>query len=126
MLVRPDLTIDPANKKNEVGVIRSADLRHDNFVVRFSDGSEGLFSSDALLVLRDTNEIRRDADYDETLLFREDYFDIMEACFLAESCGLSGLRAAVELSQKCPMALEYTMRPLNDELSLDQSKSIRR
>jgi len=126
VLVRPDLLNDPANKKNQVGIITSADLENDNLVVSFSDRTEGLFSSDALLVLRDTAEIRRVADYDFSLLFKEDYCDIMEVCYLARLSAHNCRRAAVELSQKNWIAREYTMHPLTDELDLNRCKSVSR
>ena len=123
VLVHPELLNDPAEKKNQVGVISSADLENDNVVVSFSDGSEGLFSTDALMVMRDTDEIRRYADYDVNLLFREDYFDIIAVCMAAEVADLGGQRAAIQLASKNPMALEYAMQPLNDELGLNRHKS---
>jgi hypothetical protein len=123
VLVHPELLNDPAEKKNQVGVISSADLYNDNIVVSFSDGSESLFSTDALLVMGDTEEIRRYADYDVDLLPREDYFDIMEVCITAETEDLGGQKAAIQLASKNPMALEYAMLALNHELGLNRHKS---
>ena len=126
VLVHPKLLNDPDEKKNQVGVITAADLENDNVVVSFSDGSEALFSTDALLVMRDTDDIRRYADYDVDLLFREDYFDIIEVCITAESANMGGPKAAIQLARKSEMALEYAMRPLDDTLGLNQHKSIGR
>jgi hypothetical protein len=126
VLVHPKLLNDPDEKKNQVGVIIAADLENDNVVVSFSDGSESLFSTDALLVMRDIDDIRRYADYDVDLLFREDYFDIIEVCITAESANMGGPKAAIQLARKSEMALEYAMRPLDDALGLNQHKSIGR
>ncbi len=122
VLVHPNLLNDPFDKKNQVGVIISADLENDDVMVGFSDKSEGLFSTDALLVLKDVADIRRAAGYDFTLMPREDYYDIMEVCVMAELSGYSGRRMAVELSRESPMAQEYTMQRLDEALGRNHHK----
>ena len=126
VLVHPNLTFDPADKKNQVGVIESADLENDNIIVGFSDGSKALFSTNALLVMRDIDEIRGYADYDIDLLFREDYWDIITVCATAETKDLGGYKAAIQLASKNPMAMEYAMHPLDDSLGLDHHKKLGR
>lgn len=126
VLVHPRLSNDPENRKNQVGVIVSADLQNDNIIVGFSDETESIFSADALLVLRNVSEIERDADYDFNLLPREDYWDIREVCFLAGSWQTECRRAAIELAQQSEMTQEYALRPLNDELGLSQRKGVSR
>lgn len=126
VLVHPELRNDPANKKNQVGRIISADLSGDNITVRFSDDSDGLFSADALMVLRDTKDIRRAADIDFTLMPREDYYDIMDVCFFAGSQSPYEHRVAVELVQKSTIAWEYAMQPLDEALGLHRQKNIGR
>jgi hypothetical protein len=123
VLVRPDLLNDPAEKKNQVGAIKSADLKNDNVVVSFGEGDDALFSTDALLVMRDIDVIRGYAEYDYDQLLREDYFDIMEVCIIAETKDLGGYKAALQLARKSPMAMEYAMRPLDDELGLNRNKT---
>jgi len=123
VLVRPDLLNDPAEKKNQVGVIKSADLKNDDVVVSFGEGDNALFSTDALLVMRDIDVIRGYAEYDYDQLLREDYFDIMEVCITAETANLGGQKAALQLARKSPMAMEYAVQPLDDELGLHRHKS---
>jgi len=120
VLVHPNLLTDPANKKNQIGMITSADLENDNVVVSFGDDGEALFSSDALLVLRKPDEIRHAALLDETLMPYPDFYDIMEACMLVE---LSMHREAVRMAMENPMVLEYAMDRLDYELGLDQHNS---
>ena len=123
VLVHPNLLTDPANKKNQIGIITSADLENDNVVVSFGDDGEALFSSDALLVLRKPDEIRDAALLDETLMPYPDFYDIMEACMLVE---LSLHREAVRMAMENPMVLEYAMDRMDYELGLDQHNSLGR
>jgi len=58
VLVHPALEHDPAGMQGEVGVISKADIFWDDFVVSFG-GKQGLYPSDALLVLLPDEEIHR-------------------------------------------------------------------
>lgn len=58
ILVHPDLQHDPVNRQNQVGMISDADLMNDDIFVTF-DGTQGLYASDALLVLRSSEEIHQ-------------------------------------------------------------------
>jgi hypothetical protein len=126
VLVHPNLLNDPAGRKNQIGVITSAVLEHDNITVCFRENVQALFSTDALLVLRDPDDIAIDALNDFTLLPFEDYGDIMNIIMLANSPSMESRRAAVELSRGNPVAMEYAMHPLNDELALKQDRRLSR
>jgi hypothetical protein len=120
VLVNPNLKHDPANKKNQVGMIESADLENDTILVRFGTGVKVLFSADALLVLRNAAEIQTDLDNDATLLPFYDYYDIAQVLAFTDFGTKEYERLAVELAQKCPDVLEYTMVPLKQELAPKQ------
>jgi hypothetical protein len=118
VLVHPRLSNDPDGRKNHIGIITAAVLEHDDITVSFNENEQSLFSTDALLVLRNVDDIEADALDDFTLLPFYDYGDIMEIMMLAGSPHTANQRAAVELSRGNPVAMEYTMHPLHDELAL--------
>jgi hypothetical protein len=122
VLVHPRLSNDPAGRKNQIGIITSAELEQDDITVSFNEKEQALFSSDALLVLRDVDDIKVDALNDFTLLPFYDYGDIMDIIMLAGSPHTENRRAAVELSRGNPAAMEYTMNSLNNELALKQDQ----
>lgn len=101
-------------------------MEYDDITVSFNENEPALFSTDALLVLRNVDEIEVDALNDFTLLPFEDYGDIMDIIMLAGSPHMENRRAAVELSRGNPMAMEYTMHPLKLELALKQDRGFTR
>ena len=111
VLVHPQLENDPLKMKNKVGTIISIDLEHDNIIVSFGEEGRAMFSTDALLVLREPDLIM-DAENDVTLMPFWDYEDIMGIITFAESARLDYRRFAIQLSQKNPDAMEYTMNTL--------------
>ncbi len=123
VLVHPNLLTDPANKKNQIGIIISADLENDNVLVSFGDEGVALFSSNALFILREPDDIRHAALLDETLMPYPDFYDIMEACTLAE---LSLHREAIRIAMENPMVLEYAMDRLDYELGLNRHNGMGR
>src|ERR1700761_2986276 len=71
-LVRPDLTHDPVQKQNQAGLIISADIGRDDFIVLFPDNKHGLYSSDSLLILKPIEEIHHFlAEQGEHLAFQD-------------------------------------------------------
>ena len=47
VLVHPQLLTDPAEKKNQIGIIASAEIENDNVIVSFGNEGQALFSADA-------------------------------------------------------------------------------
>lgn len=118
VLVHPKLAFDPAQRKNQIGWIAQPDIENDNFLVCFSDKGLDRFSADALLVLKDAAEIKKYADWDASLLFYEDYQDLLQVIWWAEIPDNQPQWLAIELARKNPMVFEYSMTSLKDNLSL--------
>ncbi|ARS41955.1 hypothetical protein CA265_20770 [Sphingobacteriaceae bacterium GW460-11-11-14-LB5] len=59
--VHPDLTQDPVSRQGQIGMVVAADLKTDTISVGFGSTELGHYSSDALLVLKDKNELFKDA-----------------------------------------------------------------
>src|SRR5665213_904688 len=112
VLVHPD---------KKIGTIVSIDLEHDETIVSFGEEGRATYSTNAVFVLRDPAKIRIDADNDVTLMPFWDYEDIIGIAQFAESARLDYRRFAIQLSQKNPDAMEYTMNLLRHELQVEQS-----
>ena len=126
VLVNPQLLTDPEDRKNQVGVIASAELEDDNVMVSFGKSGQSLFSADALLVLRKPNDIHFDAVKDARHMETSDFKMILQVSLLANSPLVKDHRRAVEIARDHPNVLEYSMASLEAELGLRQDHSIGR
>jgi len=57
VLVHPLLLDDPAKRNGQIGTIINADISKDDFTVQFADKSEGLYSSNALIIPKSGDRI---------------------------------------------------------------------
>lgn len=126
VLVHPQLLNDPEDRKNQIGIIATAELEHDNVMVSFGRNGQGLFSADALLVLRKPNSIHYDAVRDASHMDVKDFKQILEVSLLASSNLVKERRQAVEISRENPNVLQYSMASLEEELGLKQDYSVAR
>ena len=100
--------------------------RQYNIVVDFNDGARASFSAGDLLVLRNINEIERNAANGATLLFNEDCQDIMGVIPFMHMPETACQKLAIELARTNSMALEYAMHSLENELGLKRNYAISR
>ncbi|PWS32674.1 hypothetical protein [Pedobacter paludis] len=59
--VHPELTTDPVSRQGQIGMVVAADLKNDTISVGFGSPELGHYSSDALLVLKEKNQLYQDA-----------------------------------------------------------------
>jgi len=126
VLVHPQLLTDPAEKKNMIGIIASAEIEHDNVVVSFGNEGQALFSADALLVLKKPASIHFDTMQDHLKMNAQDFKDLLKVGMLANSSLTKDRRQAIEISRDNPAVLAYSMAPLEEELGLKQDYSMER
>ena len=126
VLVHPHLNYDPDSRQNQIGVIATAELENDNVMVSFGKEGQGLFSADALLVLRKPNDIQFDALRDAKQLETKDFKQILQVMTLANSPWTKDRRQALELCRDNPTVLQYGMASLEEELGLKQDYSLGR
>jgi hypothetical protein len=126
VLVHPQLLTDPAERKNQIGIIASAEIENDNVVVSFGNKGQALFSADALLVLRKPGSIHFDTMQDHTKMNTQDFKDLLKVGLLANSSLTKDHRQAIEISRGNPAVLEYSMASLEEELGLKQNYSLGR
>ena len=126
VLVHPQLLTDPAEKKNQIGIIASAEIENDNVVVSFGKDGQALFSADALLVLRKPGSIHFDTMQDHLKMNAQDFKDLLRVGMLANSSLTKDHRQAIQMSRDNPAVLEYSMASLEEELGLKQDYSLSR
>lgn len=126
VLVHPQLLTDPAEKKNQIGIIVSAEIENDNVIVSFGNEGQALFSADALLVLKKPGSIHFDTMQDHLKMNAHDFKDLLRVGMLANSNLTKDHRQAIEISRNSPAVLEYSMASLEEELGLKQDYSVGR
>ena len=126
VLVHPQLLTDPAEKKNKIGIIASAELENDNVVVSFGSEGQALFSADALLVLKKPGSIHFDTMQNHLKMNTDDFKNLLRVGMLANSNLTKDRRQAIEISRDNPAVLAYSMASLEVELGLKQDYSMGR
>lgn len=126
VLVHPQLLTDPAEKKNKIGIIASAELENDNVVVSFGSEGQALFSADALLVLKKPGSIHFDTMQNHLKMNTGDFKNLLRVGMLANSNLTKDRRQAIEIALDNPAVLAYSMASLEEELGLKQDYSMGR
>lgn len=126
VLVHPQLLTDPAEKKNQIGIIASAEIENDNVVVSFGSEGQALFSADALLVLKKPGSIHFDTMQNHLKMNTGDFKNLLRVGMLANSNLTKDRRQAIEISRDNPAVLAYSMASLEEELGLKQDYSMGR
>ncbi|MEJ5962917.1 hypothetical protein [Pedobacter immunditicola] len=123
VMVHPKLTSDPVQRQGQLGVITSADLAKDEIYVGFGSSPLGLYSSDALLVLKPNNELYEDILTHIKEMNTPDFKTLMEITLLQEKDSVNLLREAMELAATNERTLEYSTVTLKNSLRLDRQEN---
>jgi hypothetical protein len=118
VMVHPKLTNDPVQRQGQLGVITSADLAKDEIYVGFGSSPLGLYSSDALLVLKPNNELYEGILTHIKEMDTPDFKTLMEITLLQEKNSVNYLRDALELAATNERTLEYSTVTLQNNLRL--------
>ncbi len=123
VMVHPKLENDPVNRPAQVGIITSADLAKDEVYVGFGNSPLGLYSTDALLVLKPHNELYNDILTHIKEMDTPDFKTLMEITLLQEKSSVNYLRDAMELAATNERTLAYSTVSLQDKLGLVREES---
>lgn len=118
VMVHPKLENDPVNRQAQVGIITSADLAKDKVYVGFGNSPLGLYSTNALLVLKPHNELYADILTHIKEMDTPDFKTLMEITLLQEKSSVNYLRDAMELAATNERTLAFSTVSLQDKLGL--------
>jgi len=118
VMVHPKLENDPVNRQAQVGIITSADLAKDEVYVGFGNSPLGLYSTNALLVLKPHNDLYQDILTNIKNIDTPDFKTLMEITILQEKGSVNSLRDAMELAATNERTLAYSTVSLQDKLGL--------
>lgn len=115
--VHPQLD-DPVGRQGQIGMITYADLERDDVYISFEKGQQALYSSDALLVMRKSNEIYRDTISKVSELSTPDFKTLLEISMKMQSSNLQEHRAALEMSLTNEITRQFSQISLQERLGI--------
>src|ERR1700733_7922806 len=121
VLVNPRLTEDPVFRKGQVGGIKAAILNTDEFIVGFDDSQVGLYSANALLLLKQPESIYEYMHQNAPSLSVDDFKALKNIALLLDYGTKSYMRTAMELVQKNENILDAATTGLDEFIGLNQS-----
>jgi hypothetical protein len=99
-------------------MITDIDLEQDNVFVSFEKGEQALYSTDALLVLRNQNDVYRDLMSNATKMDGPDFKALFKLNLLQQSGSRQDLQSAMEIAQGNEKIRAYSMNSLQDKLGV--------
>jgi len=118
VMVHPNLATDPANRQGQIGIITSSDLKKDEVYVGFGTNALGLYSTDALLVLKPHNEIYKDLLLNVKNMPTPDFKTLMEITINQEKGFVNAYRDALELASTNDNVLARSTVSLQEKLGI--------
>jgi hypothetical protein len=127
VLVHPQLSNDPAGKAGKVGIISGADLEQDNIFVGFGRDGQGVYGSDAVLLLRPAEQLKDILELHKPDLNAKDYGTLYQIALLKEfRQSTANIKTAMSLAMQNETVLNYGMQTLEDKLGLKQEHMLER
>ena len=126
VLVNPQLTDDPVFRQGQIGVITAAILNTDEFIVGFDDAQVGLYSANALLLLKQPEDIYEYMYENASRLSLDEFKDLKNVAVLLDDGTKPNMRIAMELVQKNENILGAATTGLDEFIGLNQSKGLKR
>lgn len=127
VLVHPQLTSDPAGKSGHVGIITGTDLENDNIYVGFGRNGQGLYGTDALLLLKPNEQIKQNLQEHKSALSVGDYKSLFQISLLQEfKQSTANIKTAMSLALQNETVMGLSMQSLEDKLGLSRHQTVER
>lgn len=117
VLVHPALQRDGIAKQGQIGFITAANVLDDEFYIGFDDGQVGLYAADALLMVREREQIQ---DYAEAKIGHvsvPEFQAIIQIALLQGYGGDPQKKKALEMAMANPKTQDGTLSTLESFLS---------
>jgi hypothetical protein len=126
-VVHPDLTSDPAGRPGQVGIITGTDLENDNVFVGFGRNGQGLYGTDALLLLKPAYQIKQNLEAHKAGLSLEDNKALFQISLIQElHPSAANMKTALSLALQSETVRNLSLRSVEDALGLQRDNYITR
>jgi hypothetical protein len=127
VLVHPNLTSDPAGKSGQVGIITGTELENENIYVGFGKQGQGLYGTDALLILRPAQQLKDTLETHKSELSFNDHKALFQIALLKEfRPTTANIKTAMSLALQSETVRNYSMRSVEDALGLQRNQYVER
>ncbi|GAA3989442.1 hypothetical protein [Mucilaginibacter dorajii] len=127
VMLHPEMWEAHADKEGVIGEIVKADLVRDDFYVKYGGRAESrLHSADALMVLKEPDEIYEYLQNHAADISPYDFKDLKTIARLTDRGTVKQMRTAMELVEKNENIREASVTPLDKIIGLQQSKGLDR
>lgn len=120
VVVHPQLTTDPISRQGQIGVIATVDIKNDTIGVGFGSGPLGRYSPDALLMLKNKNELYKDIMTGVKGMDAATFKDLLDINMKQEYTDYGHTSAAMKIALENPEVMKRSMISLEDYISRNQ------
>jgi hypothetical protein len=125
-MMHPEMWEAHADREGVIGEIVKADPARDNFYVSYGGPEPRLHSADALMVLREPDEIYEYLQNHSAEISPYDFKDLKTIALLVDRGTVKQMRTAMELVEKNENIRDASVVPLDKILGLQQNKGVGR
>jgi hypothetical protein len=111
VLVRPDLTIDPANGRGKVAIVTYDREQSKEVYVAFNNGKEGIYLSEFLLKLKDKKDILSDLTANGSAMPLANFKDLYKISLLLDRGTNTAHWQALEIAGQNPALWDKALQP---------------
>src|SRR5665213_2943817 len=123
VLVHPLMTSDPEEKSGQVGVITGTELGNDNIYVGFGHRGQGLYGTDALLMLKPLAQIEQNFQEHKDELNIADYKTLFQISLLRSFAqSPANIKTAMSLALSSETVRNLSMRTVEDAMGLRRNQ----
>jgi hypothetical protein len=126
VMMHPEMWAVHADKQGVIGEIVKADPARDDFYVNYGGPEPQLHSADALMVLREPDEIYEYLQNYSANISPYDFKDLKTIALLVDHGTVKQMRNAMELVQNNEHIREASVTALDKVLGLQQNKGLDR
>lgn len=125
VLVHPGLENDPARGQGKVGILTYVDSQNEIYV-KFADQKEGHYSPNALLQLKDRNELFPALMKDASAMDLKDYKDLYKISILQDVGRSTDIWHALEIAGNNPAIWSKALTPVENSIPLKMQQFVGR
>ena len=111
VLVRPDLTVDPANGQGKVAVVTYDREQSKEVYVAFNNGKEAIYPPEFLLKLKDRGNILRDLTANGASMPLDNFKDLYKISLLLDRGTNTARWQALEVAARNPAIWDKALQP---------------
>ncbi|MEZ2334751.1 hypothetical protein AB6735_03915 [Mucilaginibacter sp. RCC_168] len=114
VLVRPDLTVDPANGQGKVAIVTYDREQSKEIYVAFNNGKEGIYPPEFLLKLKDKKAILDDLMANGSAMPLDNFKDLYKISMLLDRGTSTAQWQALEIAGQNPAIWDKSIQPVKE------------